>query len=127
MKYEEFSDELYSTITEDNLYEMSDFTSEVTGLPNSIVLWVRADSTEHGHSRYRIKVNKNREFSAIYLIGQNPTRVKHTKKRKFRLTDKENTVIQSFIKRYSTLFVNLIDAKLTSNEVNVEILKIRGE
>jgi len=126
MKYNELVDPLYENITSLNLYEMSDFTPEVTGLPINIILWARADSTEYGHSRYRIKVNKNKKFSAIYLISQKPDRVLRTKRVKDRLSNSEEEEIQDFIKKYASLFISLIDAKITSNEVNNEILKIRG-
>lgn len=55
-------DDRYNTNQEDDdiLYEMSNFSSYVTGLPNNIVLWVKSDPGEHGHSRYRLKVKKNK-------------------------------------------------------------------
>ena len=46
-------------LDEDFLYEMSNFSSKITGLPQNLQIWVRTDLQNHGHNRYRIKIRKN--------------------------------------------------------------------
>ena len=116
--------ELLTTIPNDILYEMSNYHSKVTGLPDNIVLWVRTDSSDYGHSRYRVKIKKNKEWAGIYTVSKNPKQVKILNKNK--LTNHEDNEIKKFIKTYSSLIISLIDDKIDSYEFANEILKIRG-
>jgi len=111
-------------INEDSLYEMSNFHSNTTGLPKNIVLWVKTDSNEYGHSKYRVKIKKNKKWSAIYTVGQNPDRVKNIDDK---LSGFEQSEIKQFIKNYSTLIINLIDEKIDSADFGFEIKKHRGQ
>jgi hypothetical protein len=106
--------------SDDLLYEMSNFGNRITGLPTNLVVWVRADSSDHGHSRYRIKVKKDREWAAIYTVGTTPKLVKDINQS---LSPKEDEQIKLFVTRFSSLLVGLIDGRLTSDEFALEVVK----
>jgi len=126
MNSKDFDNLLYDNPTELNLYEMSDLTPDITGLPDNIIIWARVDSSDHGHNRYKVKATKNREFSAIFLVSKKPVIKKESNIPKNRLSSKEKQIVSAFIIKYSSLIISWIDGKLTSNQVNTEILKIRG-
>jgi hypothetical protein len=112
--------------TQDNdiMFEMSNFNYRTTGLPTNIEVWARADPVYHGHDRYRIKITKNKEWAAIFSIGQNPEIKKNINQS---LTSSEQTQILQWIKDYFPLLISHIDGKIDSAELAFEIQKLRGE
>lgn len=52
----------------ENLYEMSNFRSDVTGLPNGVELWLRTEPKVLPHVKYRIKIKHIQKGSAIFSI-----------------------------------------------------------
>lgn len=115
MKIEELND--------DYLYEMSNFGSQVTGFPNNIILWTRTDEKDHGHSKYRVKIKKNKEWAAIYTVSSKPELVKNVNDT---ITSAEDTLIRNFIKQYSSHIINHIDGVTTSDEFILDVMKDRG-
>lgn len=111
-------------LSENALYEMSNYGPTTTGLPNGIVMWVRTETTTHGHSIYRIKISKNREDAGIYTVGQRPAQVKDINRT---ITTSEDQAIKKFIANYSSLLITHIDGKLDSSELGMLIKKDRGE
>ena len=118
------NDVLTNDIPEDILYEMSNYQSKVTGLPNNIVLWVRTDLGDHGHSRYRVKIKKDKAWSAIYTVGKNPYIVKDMQNNK--LSKSEDKEVINFITKFSSLIISLIDEKIDSADFADEVRKARG-
>jgi hypothetical protein len=110
-------------LDEDILFEMSNFRSRVTGLPANIELWVRSDPVNHGHTRYRVKILKDRQWAAIYSVSQNPELIKNINNT---LSISENNEIIEFIKKVSSLIIQLIDSKIDTGEFEYEVVKIRG-
>jgi len=108
---------------DDIMYEMTTFLPKVTGLPSNIKIWTRTDPGYHGHNRYRIKVLKDNVWAALYTVGAAPVCVKDVNRS---LSDSEQRKIKEFIIAYSSLIIQLIDDKLSSADVETEILKIRG-
>lgn len=51
-----------------NLYEMSTWRHTTTGLSHGTELWVRTEPNEHGHVKYRIKIDHPQKGSAIFAI-----------------------------------------------------------
>jgi hypothetical protein len=107
----------------DPLYEMSWFNSSDTGLPPGIDIWLRSDPKDHGHSRYRLKVDRNNIPAGIFLISSNPRMIKTLKSK---LSLKEKIAILEFIKDNAQILINHIDAKLSSVGCGMEIQKNRG-
>ena len=110
-------------LDEDILFEMSNFRSRVTGLPANIELWVRSDPVNHGHNRYRVKILKDRQWAAIYAVSQNPELIKNINNA---LSISENNEIIEFIKKVSSLIIQLIDSKIDTGEFEYEVVKLRG-
>lgn len=110
--------------TPNHLYEMSNFGHRTTGLPSFIDLWVRTETTQLPHSNYRVKIEKYKEYSAIFSVGQQPRILKHSHKNK--LTIKEVSDITDFISTHASLIIGHIDGKLDSGELTIEIQKVRG-
>jgi hypothetical protein len=108
----------------DILYEMSNFKSRITGLPDNLEVCTRSDPDYHGHDRYRIKVTKDREWAGVFTVGHSPELKKNIGNR---LTQAEITLILQWAKSYSSLIVSLIDGKIDSAEFGLELIKIRGQ
>jgi len=127
MTVQEFidSDDRYNNeqSDEDILYEMSNFKSRVTGLPLNIELWVRTDPVNHGHNRYRVKILKDKQWAAIYLVGQNPICIKDINQT---ITAADSKSILDFISTFSALLISLIDDKIDTGEFEYEVKKHRG-
>jgi len=119
MKIDEF------ILSEDSLYEMSNFNHRTTGLPPNIELWVRTDLGDHGHNRYRVKIVKNREWSSIFTVSALPEKVKELPKNQ--LSASEEKEVMKFIETYSSLIISLVDGKIDSAEFSIELKKLRGE
>lgn len=110
-------------MTEDELYEMSHYKSKITGLPSNIEVWVRTDPQDHGHSRYRVKIKKDREYAGIFLVGKNASLVKDINNT---LRQREINEIEEWISNYSSLIISLIDDKIDSAEFGMEVQKLRN-
>jgi len=108
---------------ESALYEMSWFDYKTTGLPTNIKIWVRSDLKDHGHNRYRVKISKNNEWSAVFTVGKDPIKIKDIN---HALSPKEECQIIEFIREFYPLIIQLIDSKIDSGEMSNEIKKIRG-
>ena len=115
---------LTDDLPKDVLYEMSNYQSKVTGLPNNIVLWVRTDLSDYGHSRYRVKIKKDKVWAGIYTVGNEPEVIKDMRNNK--LSNYEDKEIKNFIKQFSSLIISLIDEKIDSADFADEVRKIRG-
>jgi len=112
-------------MTEDELYEMSNYKSKTTGLPENINVWVRTEVVSHGHSKYRIKISKDKmKWSGTFTVGKNPTFI--AGKDQTNLSNKEIKVIIDWVSNYSSLIINHIDGILDSGEFAYEIQKARN-
>lgn len=107
-----------------DLFEMSNFNSRTTGLPSNIEVWARTDLLDHGHTRYRLKVTKNKEWTAIFTVCAVPKLVKNINST---LTGSEISSLLDWIEEYFPLIIGLIDGRIDSAEFALAILKIRGE
>ena len=116
------------TLCEDDEFviEMANFLSDVTELPANIVLWTKPQPEDLPHNKYRIKVFKDRIHVATYSIGQQPKLLWRTNRNKFSLNKDEDTEVINVISKYSSLFVQYVDSKLSSDEIKQEIKRIKG-
>ena len=112
---------------DDTLYEMSNYDSNTTGLDNSITMWVRAEPNKLNHSNYRVKFEKDNMFSAIYTVSSNPVIAEETKNKKYMLSNKQKQKIVAFIKKFRSLIIGHIDAKLDSTALGLGIIKDRND
>lgn len=65
MKLQDIFDNWYF---QTNLYEMSNFRSDRTGLPNGVEIFVRTEPITLPHVKYRIKLNHAQKGSAVFAI-----------------------------------------------------------
>jgi hypothetical protein len=110
-------------VISDDLFEMANFSSRTTGLPSNIIVWCRTDPLDHGHSKYRIKITKDKDWAAIFTVGSNSKLVKNINNS---LTDSEIRIITEWIERYSSLLIGVIDGKLDTAEFSYEIQRLKG-
>ena len=117
------------TLREDDQFviEMANFLSDVTELPANIVLWTKPQPKDLPHNKYRIKIFKDRIHVATYSVGQIPQVLWNINRNKFKLTTEELQEVMNIISKYSTLFIQYIDAILTSDEIKQEIKRIKGQ
>ena len=104
--------------------EMGNLIADVTGIPGNITLWTRTQPDELPHTKYRMKVFKNRIHVATYSIGNNPATI--TKYVKNALDTYESTEIKKFIKEFKSLLISYVDGKISVDDMKTEIKKIRG-
>lgn len=110
--------------TTNNLYEMSNYGPRTTGLSSAIEIWLRTEPIQLPHSNYRVKIDKNKQYSAIFSVEQLPRILKHSHKNK--LSASEIHEIKDFILDNLSLIISHIDGKLDSGEFAMEIQKTRG-
>ena len=104
--------------------EMGNLIADVTGIPGNITLWTRTQPDELPHTKYRMKVFKNRIHVATYSIGNNPAII--AKYVKNALDTYESTEIKKFIKEFKSLLISYVDGKISIDDMKTEIKKIRG-
>ena len=106
------------------IVEMGNLIADVTGIPGNIMLWTRTQPNELPHTKYRMKVFKNRIHVATYSIGRNPSVIaKYTKNA---LDSYEDTEIKKFIKEFRSLLISYVDGKITIDDLKREIKKLKG-
>lgn len=106
--------------------EMANFLADLTELPANIVLWTRPQPEELPHTKYRIKIFKDRIHCATYSIGEAPAILWQHSKKRLRLDDYEANEVAKVIGRYSSLFIQYVDERLTAPELKTEIAKRNG-
>ena len=126
MKLEEF---IKRTLDEDDefIVEMANFLADVTELPANIVLWTRPQPAALPHDKYRIKVYKDRIHVATFLIAQTPLLMWKINAKKLQLDDYETKQTVDVIGKFSSLFIQYVDATMTAVDVKCQIKKLHGE
>jgi hypothetical protein len=116
------------TLKEDQfINEMGNFLADVTELPANIVLWTKPQPQELPHSKYRMKVFKDRIHVANFKISLNPDLLWETGRKKYSLDMFETNEVKKVISKFSSLFISLVDGKIDNNDVKYEIKKIMGQ
>lgn len=109
------------------IVEMANFLADVTDLPANIVLWTKPQPEELPHTKYRIKVFKDRIHVSTYTIGQHPELLWQHNRNKFRLSSDEHAEVVNVIEKYSSIFIQIVDNKLNTDDAKYEIKKLRGQ
>jgi hypothetical protein len=116
------------TLEEDQFVtEMGNFFSDVTDLPANIVLWTKLQPEALPHDKYRMKVFKDRVHVATYSIGENPKLLWNNSRKKYSLDAYEASEAVKVISSFSSLFIQLVDGKITDKETKYEIKRIIGQ
>lgn len=116
------------TLKEDQFVtEMDNFLSDVTDLPANIILWTKPQPEALPHDKYRMKVFKDRVHAATYSIGENPQLLWNNSRKKYSLDSYESAEAVKVISNFSSLFIQLVDGKITDKEIKYEIKRIMGE
>lgn len=106
--------------------EMANFLADVTELPANIVLWTKDQPDELPHTKYRMKVYKDRVHSTTFSIGQVPEKKWEVGNKKYRLDSNEEREVTDVISRFSSLFIQYVDGKMSANDVKYEIKRLNG-
>ena len=116
------------TLKEDRfVVEMGNFLADVTDLPGNITLWTKPQPEALPHDKHRMKIYKDRIHVATYSIGKNPEILWKTHRKKYRLDSYETDKVIDVIGKFSSLFIQLVDAKITDDQVKYEIKRIMGQ
>ena len=105
---------------------MANFLSDVTDLPANLVLWTKPQPNELPHNKYRIKVFKDRIHCATFSIGQQPHLLWEITNKQYRLDQYETGEVQTVINNFSSLFIQYIDSKLSTDLLKQEMKKVKG-
>lgn len=108
------------------IIEMANFIADTTDLPANIVLWCKTQPEGLPHTKFRMKVFKDRRHVATFSIGQHPIQYWEISNKKFRLNSDETYETISVISKYATLFIQYIDGTLTTDQTKEEMKKIKG-
>lgn len=108
------------------ILEMANFLADVTELPANIVLWTETQPSTLPHTKYRMKVYKERVHSSTFSIGKLPIMLWQVNNKKFRLLGGEITEVQKVISEFASLFIQYVDGKITPDQVKFEIKKVHG-
>ena len=128
MRASDFEETLAFLCEEDAFVcEMANFLADVTELPANIVLWTYTQPNELPHTKYRMKVFKNRVHSATYSIGSGPRLMWQINRLKFQLNSFESREVIRTISEFSSLFIQYVDEILDATSVKQEIKKQKGE
>lgn len=106
--------------------EMANFLADITDLPANIVLWTKTQPDELPHNKYRMKVYKDRIHVATFSISQYPKLVWRIHRKKYFLDSFEINEIKKTISEYTSLFIQYVDDKITSDEIKQEIKRNKG-
>ena len=116
------------TLKEDHFVtEMGNFLADVTNLPANIVLWTKPQPEALPHDKYRMKIYKDRIHVATYSISKNPELLWKIGRKKYALDAYESKESINVISKFSSLFIQLVDDKITDNDVKYEIKRIMGQ
>lgn len=111
-------------LEEKSLYEMSYFNSHRTGLPSSLVVFVRTETKKLPHSNYRIKIEKNKVYAGSFLVNSKDQKM--VEEGQVKLTSSEKRLVQSFISNNVSALINHIDGKIDSGDLAIEFAKNKG-
>ena len=119
--------EITNMLVEDQfVVEMANFIADVTDLPANIVLWCKTQPEELPHTKYRMKVFKDRIHAATLSIEKSPKILWETTKKKLQLDSYELSETNSVIEQFTSLFIQYIDGTMTSDDVKIQIKKIKN-
>jgi Glu-tRNA(Gln) amidotransferase subunit E-like FAD-binding protein len=116
------------TLKESDVFisEMANFLADITELPANIVLWTEPNINDLPHDKYRIKIYKDRVHCCTMSISANPVIYWESIRKKLRLTAWEKNEVKKVISNFSSLFIQYVDNKISSNDLKYEIKKING-
>lgn len=106
--------------------EMANFIADVTDLPGNIVIWCKTQPEELPHTKYRMKVFKDRIHSLTISISQEPVILWEIKNKKNKLDQYEKNELVNVISKYSSLLIQYVDGTMDSDSVKNEIKKIKN-
>jgi len=109
---------------QDNLYEMSNFNNDTTGLPNGTKLWIREEPKVLPHTKYRVKIEHPQHGSAIFALwGDEAQQVGG----KWKVTGKDLKKIQMLIYLVGDSLRNHIDGNEDSRELANNLLNAKSK
>ena len=116
------------TLKEDRFVtEMGNFLSDVTNLPANITLWTKPQPEALPHDKYRMKIYKDRVHVATYSISKESQLLWKTGRKKYALDAYESKESINVISKFSSLFIQLVDDKITDSDVKYEIKRVMGQ
>lgn len=130
MRFKEIIESYFGimTLKEDHFVtEMGNFLADVTNLPANIVLWTKPQPEGLPHNKYRMKIYKDRIHVATLSIAEIPQLLWKTGRKKYALDSYEYNEAAKVIGKFSSLFIQLVDDKITDSDVKYQIKKIMGQ
>lgn len=109
---------------ESSLYEMSNYSSNTTGLSPGVKMWVREEPLGLPHMKYRIKIEHPQRGSAVFALwGEEPIQVAGD----WKVSGKDLKKIQILIKLMSDQIRQLIDGIIDSAELGLEFKQVKTQ
>lgn len=96
---------------QENLYEMSNFFDEDTGLPSGTKLWIRTEPNVLPHVKYRIKIDNPQKGSAVFAIWGNEAKQVEGN---WRVLGKDLSKIKTLVKLSHSDLIKHIDGEISS-------------
>ncbi len=106
----------FSGYFEESLYEMSNFYSHNTGLPDGIIMWVRTEPNGLPHTKYRIEIKHPQKGSAVFALwGDEPKQVAGS----WQVGGKDLKAIKILVGKTHNEIRDLIDEKIDSVDLGI--------
>lgn len=107
-----------------NLYEMSNYNSDETGLPPGTKTWIRTEPVSLPHTKYRIKFDHPQHGSAVFsLWGDEAQQVAGN----WQVSGKELKRILTFIRLTNEMLRQHIDGTRSSGQLGADFLAVKDQ
>lgn len=107
-----------------NLYEMSNYNSDATGLPSGTKLWVRTEPIGLPHTKYRIKIDHPQRGSAVFsLWGDETQQVAGS----WQVTGNDLKKVVTLIRLTSNALRQHIDGATDSSQLGADFVAVKQQ
>jgi hypothetical protein len=109
---------------EEELFEMAKIRPERSGLSGNLSVWVREESNEHGHSKYRVKIYRKNEHVASFLVKNKFNKIEPLSLPKINISTQEEKEVSNFLMKNQKAIIELIDGEIDFVELANTLKKI---
>lgn len=107
-----------------SLYEMSNYSSNATGLPSGTGLWVRTEPTELPHTKYRVKIEHPQKGGAVFALwGDEIQQVAG----EWKVTGKDLKKIQTLISLTGRDLIKHINGEIDSAQLGTAFATVKND
>jgi len=107
-----------------NLFEMSNYYSDDTGLSSGTKLWIRTEPNGLPHTKYRIKIEHPQKGDAVFALWGDETQQVAGN---WKVSGKDLKKITFFIQSLNISLRSHIDGEMSSLQLGSDMTKIKSK